>query len=188
MDFLLVGLGNPGLKYTNTRHNVGWLSLDYISKKFGIKINKLKFKSLCGEVTVDGKKILLMKPQTFMNNSGEAVFTAASYYNIPNDRIIIINDDIALPFCKLRIRKSGSHGGHNGLKSIIEFLNSEDFIRIRIGVSDRENPQIDLVDWVLGGLSRKEREELKKKYDDIYNSVLLIIEGNIEKAMSQYNG
>lgn len=188
MDYLLVGLGNPGLKYYTTRHNVGWLSLDYISQKLGVNINKLKFKSLCCEATVDGKKILLMKPQTFMNNSGEAVLAAASYYHIPFENIIVINDDIALPSCKLRIRKSGSDGGHKGLNSIISFMNSDNFPRIKIGISDRQNPEIALADWVLGELTKSEKDELFKKFEDIYKAVLLIFKGDIEQAMSKYNG
>ncbi|MDF2687001.1 MAG: peptidyl-tRNA hydrolase [Clostridia bacterium] len=188
MDYLLIGLGNPGLKYYSTRHNVGFLSIDYISQKLGINVNKLKFKALCGEASANGKKILLMKPQTFMNKSGEAVFEAASYYHIPPEHIIVINDDIALPSCKLRIRKSGSDGGHKGLESIIDHLKSDNFPRIKIGVSDRQNPDMDLADWVLGELTKTEKEELFKKFENIYKSVLLLFEDNIEQAMSKYNG
>jgi PTH1 family peptidyl-tRNA hydrolase len=188
MDYLLIGLGNPGLKYYTTRHNVGFLSIDYISQKLGVNINKLKFKSLCGEAAVDGKKILLMKPQTFMNNSGEAVAEAASFYHIPPEHILVIHDDIALSSCRLRIRKSGSAGGHNGLKSIISFLNSDNFPRIKIGVSDRQNPEMDLADWVTGELTKTDKEELFKKFENIYQSALLVFNGNIEMAMSKYNG
>lgn len=187
MDYLIVGLGNPGRQYAFTRHNVGWIAVDYIANKLGIRINKLKFKSLCGEATVCGKKILFLKPQTFMNLSGEAVFAAAGFYKIPPEHIFVICDDISLPSNKLRIRRQGSDGGHKGLRSIIMLLGSNCFPRLKIGVSDRENPEIDLKDWVTGQLKDNELDELDKKLPDILEITKLFISDEIEKAMAKYN-
>lgn len=186
--FLIVGLGNPGLKYETTRHNAGWLALDFIAEKLNVKISKLKFEATYGETVYNGKKIILMKPQTFMNASGRSVKAAADFYKIPTQNIIIISDDINLKSNKLRIRKSGSDGGHNGLANIIYMLNDNNFPRIRIGVSDRENGNIPLADWVLGNFSKEDLEGLEKRFDDIYNSVILITEGKTDSAMNRYNG
>lgn len=186
--FLIVGLGNPGKKYERTRHNVGWTVLDSVAEKFGVKISKIKFKSTYAEATENGKKFVLLKPQTFMNLSGEAVKAAADFYKIPPRNIIVISDDINLKSNVLRIRKSGRDGGHNGLANIIYMLNSDTFPRIRVGVSDRENSNIPLADWVLGTLSNEEFEGLKNRFDDIYNAILLISDGKTDLAMSRYNG
>lgn len=187
MDYIIVGLGNPGIKYEYTRHNVGWLAIDSIAKKENIKINRLKFKSLCGEGNVCGKKVLFLKPQTFMNLSGEAVFAAAGFYKIPPERIFVICDDIALPSNKLRIRRQGSDGGHRGLRSIIMLLNSDRFPRLKIGVSDRENPNMDLKDWVVGDFSDSELESLEKRYPDICEIAELFVSNDLDKAMAKYN-
>lgn len=186
--FLVVGLGNPGKKYEMTRHNVGWIAVDYIAKKFGTKIKKLKFQSTYTEVIENGKKIVLQKPQTFMNLSGQSVLAAKDYYNIPDSNIIIICDDISLPSNKLRIRRTGSDGGHNGLKSIIYLLESDQFPRIKIGVSDRQNPNMELADWVLGKLTSEEQKGLNSRLDDIFDAVMLITEGKTDEAMAKYNG
>lgn len=185
---LVVGLGNPGKKYERTRHNVGWIALDYIAEKTGVKISKIKFKATYGETVIDGKKFVFLKPQTFMNLSGEAVKAAADFYKIPPEKIIVISDDINLPSNVVRIRKSGRDGGHNGLASIIYMLVSDEFPRIRIGVSDRENSAIPLADWVLGTFSEEEYKGLISRLDDVYNAILLIADGKTDLAMSKYNG
>lgn len=188
MDWIVVGLGNPGKKYEFTRHNVGWMALDFFAEKNGVKINRLRFRALCGECTVDGKKLLLMKPQTFMNLSGEAVAEACKYYNVPADKVLVLCDDVALPFNRIRIRTKGSAGGHNGLKNIIAMLNSDCFSRIRMGVSDRSDLSTDLADWVLGAFSGTEKKKLTERFSDTNDIIELIIAGKTEEAMSRYNG
>ena len=187
MDYLIVGLGNPGRRYAYTRHNVGWIAIDYITDKLGIKTNKLKFKSLCGEGDFRGKKVLFMKPQTFMNLSGDAVFAASSFYKIPPEHIFVICDDIALPSNKLRIRRHGSDGGHKGLRSIITLLNSDVFPRLKIGISDRKNPEMDLKDWVIGEMTDEELHCLDERLPDIFKIAEAFVCDNLEKAMSEYN-
>ncbi|PWM46497.1 MAG: aminoacyl-tRNA hydrolase [Clostridiales bacterium] len=186
MDYLIVGLGNPGKQYENTRHNVGWILLDKIARECGVKIKKIKFKSTYCEAEIAGKKVILMKPQTFMNLSGQSVFEAARYYDVPVSNIIVLCDDTALPFNKLRIRRSGSAGGHNGLKNIIYLLESDQFPRIRFGVSDKPNGA-DLADWVLGSFSAKECKTIEERSNDVYDAVKLIVEKNIDAAMAKYN-
>jgi len=188
MDWIVVGLGNPGKKYEFTRHNVGWMAIDAFADKIGAKINRIRFRALCGECTLDGKKILLMKPQTFMNSSGEAVIEACNYYNVAPDRVLVICDDIALPFNRIRIRQKGSAGGHNGLKSLIQHLGSDCFPRIKIGVSDRGDPTTDLADWVLGSFSGTEKKKLSERFSDTNDILNLIINDQLEDAMSRYNG
>lgn len=185
-NFLIVGLGNPGKEYYATRHNAGWLALDYIAEKLDVKIKKIKFKATYGETVWQGKKLILLKPQTYMNASGESVMAAADYYNIPPQNILVIHDDISLPSNKLRIRKKGSAGGHNGLKSIIYLLNSDEFPRIKIGVSDRKDSG-NLKDWVLGTFSKEEQKGLSEKFEDICDAAQLICQGKIEEAMAKYN-
>ena len=185
-NFLIVGLGNPGKEYYATRHNAGWLALDYIAEQLKVKIKKIKFKTTYAETVYVGKKLILLKPQTYMNASGEAVMAAADYYHISPENILVIHDDISLPSNKLRIRKKGSAGGHNGLKNIIYLLRSENFPRIKIGVADRKD-QSDLKDWVLGTFTKEEQRGLLENFDDIYKAALLICEGKIEEAMAQYN-
>ncbi len=188
MDWIIVGLGNPGKKYEYTRHNAGWLALDAFSEETEIRVNRLRFRALCGEGTFNGKKILLMKPQTYMNLSGESVAEACNYYNIPSERVLVICDDVALPFNRLRIRAKGSAGGHNGLKNIIASLGNDSFPRIRIGVSDRADTTTDLADWVLGAFSGQEKKKLKERCLDINDCISLIINEQLGDAMSRYNG
>lgn len=185
-SYLIVGLGNPGTEYAVTRHNVGWLALDYIADRFGITIKKLKFKSKYGETFWGTHKIILLKPQTFMNSSGIAVAEAAEYYNIPPERVIVLCDDISLPANKLRIRRKGSAGGHNGLKSIINMLESDMFPRIKIGVADRTDGR-DLADWVLGKIPDSDLKILKERFSTIYGAICDIVDGNMEKAMADCN-
>lgn len=188
MDWIVVGLGNPGKNYEYTRHNVGWLAIDAFANKMGVKINRIKFRALCGECTVDGKKILLMKPQTYMNASGEAIAEACNYYDVAPDRVLVICDDVTLPFNRIRIRQKGSAGGHNGLKSIINCLGSDAFPRLRIGVSDRGDPTTDLADWVLGSFSGTEKKKLAERFSDTNEIIPLMIDGRTDDAMSRYNG
>ena len=188
MDWIVVGLGNPGKNYEYTRHNVGWLAIDAFADKMGVKINRIKFRALCGECMVNGKKILLMKPQTYMNASGEAIAEACNYYDVAPDRVLVICDDVTLPFNRIRIRQKGSAGGHNGLKSIINCLGSDTFPRLRIGVSDRGDPTTDLADWVLGSFSGTEKKKLAERFSDTNEIIPLMIDGRTEDAMSRYNG
>ncbi len=188
MDWMIVGLGNPGKKYEFTRHNVGWMALDAFAEEQDSKINRIRFRALCGECNIGGKKVLLMKPQTFMNLSGEAVAEASNYYDIAPDRIIVICDDVALPFNRIRIRTRGSGGGHNGLKNIITMLGSDQFPRVRIGVSDRADPTTDLADWVLGSFSGTEKKKLSERFRDTNEILNLIVSGRTDDAMSRYNG
>ena len=148
-DYMIVGLGNPGKQYESTRHNAGFICLDLLAEKYSISVKKLKFKSLLGEGRIEGKRCLLLKPQTFMNLSGEAVRDAAEFYKIPPENIIVIYDDISLDPGKLRIRRKGSDGGHNGMKNILYHLKSDGFPRIKVGVGAKPNPEYDLADWVL---------------------------------------
>lgn len=187
MDYLIVGLGNPGPDYEQTRHNIGWMALQHFAEKNGTQIKRLKYKSLCAETTINGKKVLLMLPQTLMNASGIAVREAADFYKVPLDHILVFCDDINLPTGQLRIRVNGSAGGHNGLKSIIRMMDGDTFPRIRIGVSDRANPNVSLGDWVLGRFSKEELKALTARFDDIADAAELIMNGKTEDAMCRYN-
>lgn len=186
-EFLIVGLGNPGAKYEFTRHNAGFLMLDRLCVEENFKINKIKFKSVIGEVTLSGHRCIALKPQTFMNNSGEAVRDAASFYKIPPEKIIVIFDDVSLPCGKLRIRRKGSDGGHNGIKSIIYHLNSDEFPRVKIGVGEKPHPDYDLADWVLSGFKKDEMEQLKSAVESACEAVRLIADGKTDEAMNRYN-
>lgn len=186
-DYMLVGLGNPGTKYESTRHNAGFICLDVVAEKYGIKINKLKFKSLIGEGRIEGRRCLFLKPQTLMNLSGEAVREAAAFYKIPPEKIIVIFDDISLDPGKLRIRRKGSDGGHNGIKNIIYHLNNNEFPRIKVGVGAKPNPEYDLADWVLSRFSQSEAKEMKKAAENVVGAVEIMVTGDIDKAMSRYN-
>ncbi len=186
-DYMIVGLGNPGAKYESTRHNAGFICLDAIAEKHSIKVNKLKFKALVGEGRIEGRRCLLMKPQTFMNLSGEAVREAAAFYKIPAENIIVIYDDISLDPGKLRIRRKGSDGGHNGMKNIILHLGSNAFPRVKVGVGAKPNPEYDLADWVLSRFTASEAKEIKKAAEDALGAVEIMVSGDIDKAMSRYN-
>jgi PTH1 family peptidyl-tRNA hydrolase len=187
IDFIIVGLGNPGAQYEKTRHNTGFRAVDYISGRAGISVNRLKHMAKTGTGTIAGKKVLIMKPQTYMNASGQAVADASRFYKIPPENILVIFDDVSLDIGRLRIRRSGSDGGHNGIKSVTEHLGTENFPRIKIGVGAKPNPEYDLADWVLSELSVSERNAIAEKYDSIYEAVSLIINGEIEKAMQICN-
>lgn len=187
IEFLVVGLGNPGRKYEMTRHNAGFLAVDLIAREESIDIKKLKFHALVCDTVINGHRCLVMKPQTMMNNSGEAVYEAASYYNIPDENIIVLYDDINLEPGKLRIRRKGTAGGHNGIKSIISCLGSEDFPRIKIGVGKKPSADYDLVDWVLGEFPKDRQEDLKSALQNASNALKLMLDGETDKAMNLYN-
>ena len=186
-DYMIVGLGNPGRQYETTRHNAGFICLDLLSEKHGIKITKLKFKSLMGDGRINGRRCLLLKPQTFMNLSGEAVRDAAEFYKIPPERIIVICDDITLDPGKIRIRRKGSAGGQNGMKNIIYHLNSDNFPRIKVGIGAKPNPDYDLADWVLSHFTKDEAKLIKEAAEKAVGSVEYMVEDKIDKAMSEYN-
>ncbi len=186
VDYIVAGLGNPGEKYSETRHNVGFMLLDYILKNANEK-PKIKHDSLCARVTFSEKKLLIMKPQTFMNDSGRAIYSAANYYKVPPEKIIVIFDDISLEPGQMRIRRNGSAGGHNGIKSIIEYLNSTEFPRIKIGVGAKPHPDYDLADWVLSKIPPSEKEKIEKLFPDISEAISLILSDKINDAMNKFN-
>ena len=188
IEYLIVGLGNPGEKYARTRHNAGFLAIDYLSQKYSADVKQVKFKSLIGEVKIGEHRALLMKPQTFMNLSGEAVGEAASFYKIAPENVIVIVDDICGAPGRMRIRKSGSAGGHNGLKSIIYQLNSDQFPRIRIGVNSPIRERADLADFVLSRFSKEEIPVLEEVIIRAKKAVEEIISKNVDSAMNKYNG
>ena len=187
IEYLIVGLGNPGRQYESTRHNVGFLFLDRLSEKCGIKINRIKFKSTVAEVNIGGKRCLLQKPQTFMNKSGEAVRDAAAFYKIPPEKIIVVYDDTSLPIDKLRIRAKGSDGGHNGIKSIIYLLGSDGFKRIKIGIGEKPHPDYDLADWVLSGFSPAEKKLMLQSFDAAMSAAELLVREEVNRAMNEFN-
>ena len=184
---IIVGLGNPGKKYEGTRHNAGFAALDHVAEIWGVRVTKAKFDALTGTGTAAGVKVLLMKPQTFMNLSGDAVRKAADFYKVPPERIIVLFDDISLAPGRLRIRKTGSAGGHNGIKSIIGNI-GQDFPRVKIGVGEKPRPEYDLADWVLSRLTQAENKAVEARYDDICGALELMMKGQFDTAMSRYNG
>ena len=186
-EYLVVGLGNPGNKYTYTRHNSGFLCLDMLSDKLNIRIDRLKFKSLICDTTINGHRCIVMKPQTFMNNSGEAVRECAAFYKIPAEKVIVIYDDISLDVGKLRIRRKGTDGGHNGIKSIIYHLNSDQFPRIKVGCGKKPHPDYDLADWVLSEFKKDEQKAIEPALENACKALELLLDNNIEKAMNLYN-
>lgn len=185
---MIVGLGNPGKEYELTRHNVGFRATDLVAGLLKTKIDRLKFKALTRLVTWNGKKVLLVQPQTYMNASGAAVGALASYYKVEPARILVIFDDISLPPGRIRIRKDGSAGGHNGIKSIIQSLGSDQFPRIKVGVGAKPHPDYDLADWVLSKFSAQEEKALAPALENAANAALLLMEQGTEKAASAYNG
>ena len=186
-EFLIVGLGNPDRKYALTRHNSGFLCVDLMAEKMGFKIDRLKFKSLTARTEIAGRGALVIKPSTYMNNSGIAVKEAASFFKIKPENIIVIFDDISLDVGKMRIRRKGTDGGHNGIKSIIYHLQSDEFPRIKIGVGKKPNEDYDLADWVLSRFSDNELKELKSVLENAADAVELIVDGRIDEAMNKFN-
>ena len=186
-EYLIVGLGNPGTKYAFTRHNAGFLCLELLAERQNAQISRIKFKGVLGETQLGGHRCLLLKPQTFMNNSGESVREAAAFYKIPPERILVIFDDVSLPCGKLRIRRKGSDGGHNGIKSIIYHLGSDAFPRIKLGIGEKPNPEWDLADWVLSPFRKEELVALREASEKACDAAQLIVCGDIEQAMGLYN-
>lgn len=186
-EYIIAGLGNPGLKYEDTRHNAGFKALDEISLKYGAKIGKIKFKSLCGDAVICGRRVLLIKPQTFMNSSGEAVRDAAGFYKIPMDHVIILYDDISLQPGKIRVRPKGSDGGHNGIKSIIYLSGTDVFPRVKIGVGAKPRPDYDLAAWVLGKPKEEDARLITDAVSRVADAVETIISDGTAKAMNDFN-
>lgn len=186
--YLVAGLGNPGKQYDMTRHNIGFHTIDYIADELGVKIKKLKYKAIYGECDINGEKVLLVKPQTYMNLSGESISEFVKFFKIPTENVIIVSDDIALETGRIRIRKKGSAGGHNGLKNIIYMLNSENFNRIRIGVGAPTHPDYDLKDFVLGRFTKEEIPVLEESIIKSYKAVVEIIKRGADGAMNKFNG
>ncbi len=187
VSYLIVGLGNPGAEYESTRHNAGFLAVDTIARAHGARIDRAKFKALVGECEMGGVRVLLMKPETFMNLSGEAVAAAASFYKLTPERVIVLCDDISFAPGHLRIRRKGSAGGHNGLKSIISCLGSDAFVRFRIGVGQKPTPEYDLADWVLGRIPAADREAMSASYENAAAAALLWVTGKTDAALSEYS-
>ncbi len=186
-DWLVVGLGNPDDKYKNTRHNVGFMAADLFMNKNGGSFNKNKMQGIFGECKIGNNRILTLKPQTYMNNSGICVSQVAKFYKISIERIIIIFDDISLDVGKLRIRRKGSHGGHNGMRSIVEHLKSDDIIRIKLGVGAKPHPDYDLADWVLSNFPKNQTEDLQSCLENTEKAIKEIISKGIDSAMNKYN-
>lgn len=187
IEYIIAGLGNPGSRYEDTRHNVGFMALDKLLEDEGIALKKLKFHAFIADEMIAGKRCLLMKPQTMMNLSGEAIIEAANYYDIPEENIIVLYDDISLDVGKTRIRRKGSAGGHNGIKSIISCLGSEAFPRVKIGVGKKPHPDYDLKDWVLSEFSADDEKALAPALEHAAEAVKLILQGEIDQAMNLYN-
>lgn len=187
MDYIIVGLGNPEKKYDYTRHNIGFAALDLLAGQLGVKVDRLKFKSLCGEAVIDGKRVLLMKPTTYMNLTGQAVVDAMQFYKLPAEKVMVISDDVSLDVGRLRIRMSGSDGGHNGLKNIIYLTGKDSFPRVKIGVGQKPHPDYDLADWVLGKFSDGDRKALLPLLEDVLPICKLLMQDNPQEAMSRYN-
>ena len=187
-SWLIVGLGNPGKDYAHTRHNCGFRAIDILAEKLNCKVDKGKFQGLYGQCSFEGRKLFLLKPQTYMNLSGKSVLQLSAYYHIPPQRIIVLFDDISLAPGRLRVRADGSAGGHNGIKSLISELGSQDFPRVKIGVGANDNPQRDLADWVLSSFSAQEEKALKEALEDAGDAALCIMEKTVAEAANKFNG
>ena len=187
-DWMIVGLGNPGAEYEKTRHNVGFRVSELLAGRWKVKIDRLKFRALTRMVTAEGQKILLVQPQTYMNASGAAVSALATYYKVKPERILVIFDDISLPVGRIRVRRDGSAGGHNGIKSIIQSLGTEQFPRVKVGVGAKPHPDYDLADWVLSRFSAQEEKALEPALTNAAEAAVLVLTQGVEKAASAYNG
>ena len=186
-DFLIVGLGNPGAQYEHTRHNAGFMAADALAQKYSCEFKKSKFDAKFDEIKIGNARILLVKPQTYMNNSGSAVSAIAKFYKIPTEKIIIMFDDISLDVGKIRIRRKGSAGGHNGIKDIIGLLGTEDIMRIKIGVGSKPNPEYDLKDWVLGKMPKELQNDMDSALKSCVGAVEEIVAKGIDSAMNKYS-
>jgi len=187
VEYIVAGLGNPGREYEKTRHNAGFLAVDKMCEKHSFKVDRLKFKSLCGDAMISGKRVLFIKPSTYMNNSGEAIRDAMQFYKVPIENVLIIFDDILLDVGKMRVKRKGTDGGHNGIKSIIYLTGRDDFPRIKIGVGQKPHPEYNLADWVLSSFGKDDFKLLDEVFDKTCEAVRLIIEGRISEAMNKYN-
>lgn len=187
IEYIIAGLGNPGMEYDNTRHNAGFFTIDMLAAQYGENINRLKFKGKTTEVTIEEKRCLLLKPTTYMNNSGESVVQAMEFYKIDAENLIVIYDDISLEPGKLRIRRKGSHGGHNGMRSIIELTGHDDFPRIKMGVGKKPHPDYDLAKWVLGKFRKEDTEKLKTAAENTCECIKLMVSGRTDEAMNKFN-
>lgn len=185
--YIIAGLGNPGTEYENTRHNAGFMAIDTLAEDLKEDVKRLKFKSLYCDTVIEGKRCILLKPTTFMNNSGEAVREAMEFYKLSPEKLIVLYDDITLPVGNLRIRTKGSAGGHNGMKSIIYLIDSDNFTRVRIGIGEKPHPDFPLADWVLSRFKKEEGEALELSLTNAAAAIKLIVAGDINKAMNKYN-
>ena len=188
LDWIVVFLGTPGDKYENTRHNVGFMTADALGEKLNKPIQRLKFKALTNVVEYGGCRVLLMKPTTYMNLSGEAVREACMFYKLPPERVLVVSDDVSLPVGKIRLRRNGTAGGHNGLRSIIGQLHSDQFPRLKIGVGAKPHPDYDMADWVLGRFSKEDRKAIDAAIDRALDAMECLFTQGIDKAMNRYNG
>lgn len=186
-EYIVAGLGNPGRQYEFTRHNAGFLFAEALADKYDFKINKLKFSAVCADAVIRGHRCLVIKPQTYMNNSGEAVRQAADFYKLPPEKIIVVFDDISLPVGKLRVRRNGSDGGHKGMKSIIDHLGTGDIARIKIGIGGKPNPEYDLADWVTSRFTNDELRQLRTVVDRAIQGLECILDGKTDEAMNICN-
>lgn len=187
-DWLIAGLGNPGDNYAKTRHNVGFRAVDALAEKLGVKIDRAKFRGLYAQANYKGKKLILLKPQTFMNLSGLSVADAARYFNLPPERVILLFDDVSLDVGRLRVRAEGSAGGHNGIKSVIGALNSQSFPRVKLGVGAKPHPDYELADWVLSNFTKDEDKIIRSVVGDAAEAALTVIEDGVPAAAAKFNG
>ena len=187
-NWLIVGLGNPGKEYEKTRHNAGFRALDILADQLGAKVDKLKYQGLYTQVSYNGGKVFLLKPQTYMNLSGRSVLQLSAYFNIPPQRIIVMFDDISLEPGRLRVRANGSAGGHNGIKSIIQEVGSQDFPRVKIGVGAKPHPNFELADWVLSSFTALEEKALAVSLENAAKAALCIIDQGVPEAANRFNG
>ena len=186
--WLIAGLGNPGREYERSRHNTGFRAIDILAESLNCRIDKAKFQGLYGQCTYGGRKLMLLKPQTYMNLSGKSVLALSAYFHIPPQNIIVMFDDISLEPGRLRIRGNGSAGGHNGIKSIIAELGSQDFPRVKIGVGAKPHPEMDLADWVLGSFSAKDEKAMAVSLKNAADAALSIVEKGVSESANRYNG
>lgn len=187
IEFIVAGLGNPGREYEGTRHNAGFLAADRIAEELGVRINKLKFKALCGDGMMAGRRVLLLKPSTYMNKSGESVRDAMGFYKVPIQNVIVLSDDVALEVGRLRVRRSGSDGGQKGLRSIIYLTGQDSFPRVRIGIGAKPHPDMELADWVLSKFTADDKRKLDPVLEHAAEAVGLIVQGKITEAMNRFN-
>lgn len=187
VDFLIAGLGNPGRQYEGTRHNAGFMALEALAEKLNVRVDRVKFKSYCGEAAIGDKRVLLLMPQTYMNLSGEAVREAMQFYKLPPERALILFDDISLPVGAIRVRRKGSDGGQRGMRSIIELTGSDQYPRIKIGIGAKPHPEYDLKDWVLSRFSKEDAPKILEAARRAAEAACLIAEGKIDEAMNRYS-